>query len=87
MYEQDGYHYLEIQNVHSDDSGMYVCTIENSAGTDAASAELDVFGELHCLPSLKSKSRLNTSKFTSYHTWPVTVQATVVNVVKVIMSG
>ncbi|PVD38115.1 hypothetical protein C0Q70_00726 [Pomacea canaliculata] len=45
MYEQDGYHYLEIQNVHSDDSGMYVCTIENSAGTDAASAELDVFAK------------------------------------------
>ena len=49
-YEQAGYHYLEVCNVTANDSGMYVGTVQNSAGTDTASAELDVFGE--CMESL-----------------------------------
>ena len=48
-YEQAGYHYLEVCNVTANDSGMYVGTVQNSAGTDTASAELDVFGE--CMES------------------------------------
>ena len=44
-YEQAGYHYLEVCDVTADDSGMYVGTVHNSAGTDTASAELDVFGQ------------------------------------------
>nr|KAG5714809.1 hypothetical protein BaRGS_000297 [Batillaria attramentaria] len=43
IYEQDGYHYLEVLDVESGDSGIYVGTVQNSAGTDTASAELDVF--------------------------------------------
>lgn len=45
IYEQDGYHFLEILSVQATDSGIYIGTVENSAGTDTASAELDVFGE------------------------------------------
>ncbi|KAK6961312.1 muscle M-line assembly protein unc-89, partial [Biomphalaria glabrata] len=52
IYESDGFHYLEVVQVVADDTGVYTVTVINSAGSDQASAELEVFVK----PKLLSKS-------------------------------
>lgn len=44
MYERTGIQFLEIQNVQLADSGIYTCTVVNSAGKASVSAELTVQG-------------------------------------------
>ncbi|NWX30729.1 MYLK protein, partial [Notiomystis cincta] len=44
MYERTGIQFLEIQNVQLADSGVYTCTVVNSAGKASVSAELTVQG-------------------------------------------
>uniref|UniRef100_A0A8C3V8A5 Myosin light chain kinase, smooth muscle n=1 Tax=Catharus ustulatus TaxID=91951 RepID=A0A8C3V8A5_CATUS len=44
MYERTGIQFLEIQNVQFADSGIYTCTVVNSAGKASVSAELTVQG-------------------------------------------
>ncbi|KAH9524016.1 hypothetical protein Btru_047901 [Bulinus truncatus] len=52
IYESDGFHYLEVIQVVGEDTGVYAVTVQNSAGSDNASAELEVFVK----PKLLSKS-------------------------------
>ncbi|CAK6974033.1 myosin light chain kinase%2C smooth muscle [Scomber scombrus] len=42
MYERSGLHFLEIKEVCLEDAGSYTCSVSNSAGTAAATAELSV---------------------------------------------
>lgn len=44
MYERTGIQFLEVQNVQLADSGIYTCTVVNSAGRASVSAELTVQG-------------------------------------------
>ncbi|XP_071419035.1 myosin light chain kinase, smooth muscle isoform X3 [Pithys albifrons albifrons] len=44
VYERTGIQFLEIQNVQLADSGIYTCTVVNSAGRASVSAELSVQG-------------------------------------------
>jgi titin len=43
MYEADGFHFLEVKKVSAEDVGMYSVTVQNSAGSETAEAELEVF--------------------------------------------
>ncbi|XP_076449773.1 uncharacterized protein LOC143286078 isoform X2 [Babylonia areolata] len=61
MYEEGGYHYLEVCSVNKDDSGMYVGTVHNSAGTDTASAELEVFEKPKLLTRASPAPTLSSS--------------------------
>ncbi|XP_015490360.1 myosin light chain kinase, smooth muscle isoform X3 [Parus major] len=59
MYERTGIQFLEIQNVQLADSGIYTCTVVNSAGKASVSAELtvqdpdktDTYTQPPCVPS------------------------------------
>lgn len=44
MYERTGIQFLEVHNVQLADSGIYTCTVVNSAGKASVSAELTVQG-------------------------------------------
>ncbi|XP_063198369.1 myosin light chain kinase, smooth muscle isoform X5 [Chroicocephalus ridibundus] len=44
MFEKTGIQFLEIQNAQLTDSGIYTCTVVNSAGKASVSAELTVQG-------------------------------------------
>ncbi|NXT06018.1 MYLK protein, partial [Prunella fulvescens] len=44
MYERTGIQFLEVQNAQLADSGVYTCTVVNSAGRASVSAELTVQG-------------------------------------------
>lgn len=57
MYERTGIQFLEIQNVQLADSGIYTCTVVNSAGKASVSAELTVQGTAVCR---REKSELET---------------------------
>uniref|UniRef100_A0A8C3JZI4 Myosin light chain kinase, smooth muscle n=1 Tax=Calidris pygmaea TaxID=425635 RepID=A0A8C3JZI4_9CHAR len=46
MFEKTGIQFLEIQNAQLADSGIYTCTVVNSAGKASVSAELTVQGTL-----------------------------------------
>ncbi|GFO38549.1 myosin light chain kinase, smooth muscle [Plakobranchus ocellatus] len=43
IYESDGFHYLEVLNVTTKDNGEFTITALNPAGSDTATAELEVF--------------------------------------------
>ena len=45
MYEQNGYHFLEVGDLTAQDKGRVTCRVRNSAGSVSVDAELDVFGE------------------------------------------
>ncbi|MGH0147854.1 UNVERIFIED_CONTAM: hypothetical protein FKN15_062916, partial [Acipenser sinensis] len=42
LFEKSGIHFLEIRDAQPEDSGMYTCSVVNSAGKASASAELTV---------------------------------------------
>ncbi|XP_061083193.1 myosin light chain kinase, smooth muscle [Conger conger] len=44
MFEKSGIHFLEIRDVHTEDAGMYTCSVVNSAGKAMATAELIMQG-------------------------------------------
>lgn len=46
---------LELPKVSEEDQGSYVCKIENTAGSETASAELEVFGKLFPLSDRLSR--------------------------------
>uniref|UniRef100_A0A8C0B333 Myosin light chain kinase, smooth muscle n=1 Tax=Buteo japonicus TaxID=224669 RepID=A0A8C0B333_9AVES len=57
MFEKTGIQFLEIQNAQLADSGIYTCTVVNSAGKASVSAELTVQGTAKSLQErLKSSS-------------------------------
>ncbi|KAM9011021.1 myosin light chain kinase, smooth muscle isoform 2-T2 [Ara ararauna] len=59
MFEKTGIQFLEIQNAQLADSGIYTCTVVNSAGKASVSAELtvqgpdktDTYTQSQCMPS------------------------------------
>ncbi|XP_057286174.1 myosin light chain kinase, smooth muscle isoform X4 [Pezoporus wallicus] len=59
MFEKTGIQFLEIQNAQLSDSGIYTCTVVNSAGKASVSAELtvqgpdktDTYAQPPCMPS------------------------------------
>uniref|UniRef100_A0A8C6IUG9 Myosin light chain kinase, smooth muscle n=1 Tax=Melopsittacus undulatus TaxID=13146 RepID=A0A8C6IUG9_MELUD len=55
MFEKTGIQFLEIQNAQLTDSGIYTCTVVNSAGKASVSAELTVQGTAKKLKSSKAK--------------------------------
>uniref|UniRef100_A0A8C3RA48 Myosin light chain kinase, smooth muscle n=1 Tax=Cyanoderma ruficeps TaxID=181631 RepID=A0A8C3RA48_9PASS len=57
MYERTGIQFLEIQNVQLADSGIYTCTVVNSAGKASVSAELTVQGTAECAGERKVSHR------------------------------
>ncbi|XP_033728727.1 myosin light chain kinase, smooth muscle-like isoform X3 [Pecten maximus] len=43
IYEENDFHWLEVRDVTSEDSGSYTCVIMNSAGSNKADVDLDVY--------------------------------------------
>ncbi|XP_069108405.1 myosin light chain kinase, smooth muscle-like isoform X3 [Argopecten irradians] len=43
IYEENDFHWLEVRDVKSEDSGSYTCVISNSAGSNKADVDLDVY--------------------------------------------
>uniref|UniRef100_A0A663E1G1 Myosin light chain kinase, smooth muscle n=1 Tax=Aquila chrysaetos chrysaetos TaxID=223781 RepID=A0A663E1G1_AQUCH len=56
MFEKTGIQFLEIQNAQLADSGIYTCTVVNSAGKASVSAELTVQGTAK---SLQERAQVN----------------------------
>ena len=56
MFEKTGIQFLEIQNAQLADSGVYTCTVVNSAGKASVSAELTVQGTAK---SLQERAEVN----------------------------
>ena len=49
MYEQNGYHFLEVADVREEDKGHITCVASNSQGSVNVQAELQVFGKYSLL--------------------------------------
>uniref|UniRef100_A0A8B9GMG3 Myosin light chain kinase, smooth muscle n=1 Tax=Amazona collaria TaxID=241587 RepID=A0A8B9GMG3_9PSIT len=60
MFEKTGIQFLEIQNAQLADSGIYTCTVVNSAGKASVSAELTVQGTAKSLQERKQHSLKQT---------------------------
>ncbi|XP_060064239.1 myosin light chain kinase, smooth muscle-like isoform X2 [Ylistrum balloti] len=43
IYEENDFHWLEVRDVTSEDSGSYTCMIRNSVGSNKADVDLDVY--------------------------------------------
>ena len=46
IYEDNGAHILEINDLAISDAGLYTCTINNTEGTEMATTTLAVIGKL-----------------------------------------
>ncbi|XP_032801989.2 myosin light chain kinase, smooth muscle isoform X1 [Petromyzon marinus] len=70
VYEKSSLHFLEVLDVKEEDSGVYTCTITNSAGKASASAELII--QISNEPPSVLKPHLNVQKSSTELTLQVT---------------
>uniref|UniRef100_S4RZZ8 Myosin light chain kinase, smooth muscle n=1 Tax=Petromyzon marinus TaxID=7757 RepID=S4RZZ8_PETMA len=63
VYEKSSLHFLEVLDVKEEDSGVYTCTITNSAGKASASAELIIqISNVVLLKVVTNKKERNTEE-------------------------
>uniref|UniRef100_A0A8C6IW82 Myosin light chain kinase, smooth muscle n=1 Tax=Melopsittacus undulatus TaxID=13146 RepID=A0A8C6IW82_MELUD len=76
MFEKTGIQFLEIQNAQLTDSGIYTCTVVNSAGKASVSAELTVQGtaKTNALSSQEPKEGRNGSQVLQKTSSTITLQ-------------